>query len=568
MRWGKISWHLKWLGLISIFLVVFVSCNQKTSTKPPDSKTPPSDLYFGESVRVFSGTVANYDKAEAELFALPNIEFENDTIGTGKIAPDGKFNFELPKTITDDRFLESLTVLNDLFECELAISQPETRLQPGIFLYAKQGETYLGYLLEASSPKWVWGSFLGFAPFDPNETPIAEVGDAVILRTYAENDVTVKAKYCTIREISVSPFSLETTHISFDLNYKKGWNFTVVEVKAVNSETGNIKEVSLETRVPPKDVKWFFIPYSGTEPANCTEPLVIPDPNLELAIRNELDKQSADLSCADIELLNHLSASYGGISDLTGLQFAINLQFLDLGYNGVADISVLAGLTSLQYLDLEYNSVTDISPLTDLTNLQSLNLAKMNLSDLKALTGLINLQTLQLFRNNIDDISALSSLINLQNLRLYSNHVSDLSPLSALVNLQYLELHGNSINDISYLSGLANLQTLSLGNNNISDIKALSSLINLQNLSLNKNSIGDISSLKGLINLKYLGLEDNYVQDVQALVDNVGLGSKDRLSIYNNCLDLTKPPDSTNISILEARLVQIMYDPQKITGCP
>ena len=79
------------------------------------------------------------------------------------------------------------------------------------------------------------------------------------------------------------------------------------------------------------------------------------------------------------------------ISDLTGLDHAINLTELHLYNNSISDISAVAGLTNLMGLFLNNNSISDITAVTGLTNLVSLNLSYnmvFDLSPLVANTGL------------------------------------------------------------------------------------------------------------------------------------------------------------------------------------
>src|SRR5262249_53272663 len=84
-----------------------------------------------------------------------------------------------------------------------------------------------------------------------------------------------------------------------------------------------------------------------------SQPVNIPDPNLETAIRVALNKPSGQITDADMLTLTTLDASGRGITNLSGLEAAENLQTLNLSANfQISDISPLAGLTKLQNLDL------------------------------------------------------------------------------------------------------------------------------------------------------------------------------------------------------------------------
>ena len=301
------------------------------------------------------------------------------------------------------------------------------------------------------------------------------------------------------------------------------------------------------------------------EPNNSVD---IPDPNLRAEIERELGRTSiAPITAADMKSLATLDADRAGISNLTGLEAAINLTelrldandisdisallgltkltLLRLGNNPISDISVLSGLTNLTRLSLSHNSLADISVLSRLTNLTHLSLLDTGISDISVLSGLINLTHLWLHNNSISDISAVSGLPNLTLLWLGDNSISDISALSGLINLTELVLRQNSISDISAVSRLTNLTKLELGKNSLSDLSALSGLTNLTKLELNTNVISDLSALSGLTNLTSLGLNANAISDLSALS---GLTSLARLYLSkNNISDLSALSGLTNL---------------------
>ena len=167
-------------------------------------------------------------------------------------------------------------------------------------------------------------------------------------------------------------------------------------------------------------------------------PVNIPDANLRAAIAAELGKvPNAPITPDEMATLTVLEARDQGIRDLTGLEFATNLETLSLGENAETEINS--------------NDISNLSPLSGLTNLTTLNLN----------------------RNNVSDISPLASLTNLTWLVLWDNSASDLSPLSRLTNLAGLDLNGNGVSDISALASLTNLTWLVLMVNSISDISPL-----------------------------------------------------------------------------------------------
>ena len=178
----------------------------------------------------------------------------------------------------------------------------------------------------------------------------------------------------------------------------------------------------------------------------------VPDAALAALLRTILELAAdADITTADMEKLSTLDASSQGITDLTGLESAVNLESLFLDSNSIVDISPLASLTTLRYLSLEDNDISDVSPLSGLVNLVNLRINENNVSDLTPLAGLVTLTGLFVPDNDISDVSPLSSLVNLDFLSLENNSIVDVSPLANLVGLVKLYVIGNSIENAGVL---------------------------------------------------------------------------------------------------------------------
>ena len=260
----------------------------------------------------------------------------------------------------------------------------------------------------------------------------------------------------------------------------------------------------------------------------------IPDPNLRALLEEDLGKvPGATIAVEDMESLTYLFGFDAKIRDLTGLEFAINLDTLWLSHNVISDLSPLAGLTKLQDLDLDSNAITDISPLAGLTNLTDVSLGSNGIADISVLAGLTNLTDLRLSDNGIADISVLAGLTNLTDLWLGANAIVDISVLAGLTNLTYLYLLGNAVTDISPLAGLTNLTDLHLA----------------------FNAIADISPLVSLTNLNELWLQNNVISDLSPLVANMGLDRGDKVVVDDNPLSETSV--NTHIPALEDRGVRV-----------
>ena len=169
----------------------------------------------------------------------------------------------------------------------------------------------------------------------------------------------------------------------------------------------------------------------------------ITDLKLRAAIEDALGKApGAAITTTEMETLTELRAPNADISDLTGLEAAVNIQRLFLGHEYV----------SAEGRFINSNSISDLTPLVRLTQLAVLDLNRNAISDISALSGLTNLVVLWLGGNVITDISALSGLTNLVVLWLWDNNISDISPLVANRGLgtgEEISVSENPLNDTS-----------------------------------------------------------------------------------------------------------------------
>ena len=148
----------------------------------------------------------------------------------------------------------------------------------------------------------------------------------------------------------------------------------------------------------------------------------IPDPNLRTAIEEALGKENTaivSITAEDMATLTEINAVNKGISDLTGLEFATNLESLDLRGNPISDLLPLANLTKLRELSFSSAAVSDLSPLARLQELEELRAWSAIVSDLSPLKGLTKLRGLGFSHAPLSDLSPLSSLSGLSLSTLY-----------------------------------------------------------------------------------------------------------------------------------------------------
>ena len=183
----------------------------------------------------------------------------------------------------------------------------------------------------------------------------------------------------------------------------------------------------------------------------------IPDLNLGRSIREELGLPAeTPLTQLVMSQLTRLDAPEKQIENLTGLEHATNLKWIDVHQNNISDLKPLAKLTQLERLGLWINPISDLSPLTNLIQLRGLDLSGCNISDITPLANLTQLEWLTLAWNRlIEDLTPLANLTQLTRLDLSGNRIVDISPLASLTMLKELRIDNNRIVDYSPLDGLS-----------------------------------------------------------------------------------------------------------------
>jgi len=148
------------------------------------------------------------------------------------------------------------------------------------------------------------------------------------------------------------------------------------------------------------------------------------DANLEGAVRNELGIPSSPLTPGDLAGMTYLNASYRDITNLSGLEAAVDLEELDL-----------SGNVALQSL----------APLTFLSHLSILRLNDCELENLQFVVNLRALWSLEVRGNFITDLSPLPACSEMEYLDLYQNHLTEIGPLLELPSLNQVNVADNHL---------------------------------------------------------------------------------------------------------------------------
>ncbi len=285
-------------------------------------------------------------------------------------------------------------------------------------------------------------------------------------------------------------------------------NTGVIYLNVIDSQ-GNIKSSPFQIDI--------------TSQLPVSEPIIIPDKNLENVVRDTLGladnipiTQLNILKLTKLVVYNNLN-----IHDLTGLEHATHLHRLTIDNNPIQDMTPIVNLKQLKSVSLSYNQINNIPSLTEMKELTSLSLQGTHISDITPLSHLTQLTTLHISgqRINIDKLfSVLTELAILRELTLFDMKISDITPLAALTNLRNLGLSRNQISDITPLAALTHLRRLDITDNQIRDITPINKLIQLRQLFLDRNQIHDVETLAELKNLSELGLIENPIKDREPLL--------------------------------------------------
>ena len=231
----------------------------------------------------------------------------------------------------------------------------------------------------------------------------------------------------------------------------------------------------------------------------------MPDENLREVVITKINELGVSMTgtpkrpihpiyAGEMLFIKSLTAEDADIEDLTGLEYAKDLERLHLGNyyrevskpatpNRISDLTPLKDLTNLTHLDLRWNAVENLVPLRDLRNLTWLILERNVVENLDPLRDLRNLTYLNLQENKIIDISPLANLTSMKTLRLDNdyygfgtgdNKISDLNPLRNLRNLEGLRVSLNPVgSSIGVVRNFPKLKLLEIGCCGISNLRPL-----------------------------------------------------------------------------------------------
>lgn len=198
--------------------------------------------------------------------------------------------------------------------------------------------------------------------------------------------------------------------------------------------------------------------------ASAAEEVYFPDASFEAAVRDALGIPAPEpITDNDMLGLTYLYAPGCGITDITGVGYAVNITELNLPTNNLTVLPAeIGGLVHLTYLYLSANQLTELPPeMANLTVLQWLDVSSNPLQQFPAVIGsLANLQVLNLSATQLREAPAeVGNLTHLWYLNLSDNQLADVPPeVAGLTSLTSLWLQGNPLATPFYCRRLAEIR--------------------------------------------------------------------------------------------------------------
>ncbi|WP_240915999.1 InlB B-repeat-containing protein [Erysipelothrix sp. HDW6C] len=231
--------------------------------------------------------------------------------------------------------------------------------------------------------------------------------------------------------------------------------------------------------------------------------VTIPDEQLRIRIKRQLNLTLDDeITVARMKELTQISTiSYGDVSNLEGLQYAVNLegyitiQGTSTSRGHITDLTPLSQLTKITGLNLMYNDIEDLTPLSNLTNLTVLTITNNKVKSLHGLENLNKLEYLHVWSNQIESLDPLENITSLKDVILDQNKFTNLNGLRNSRNLERVKIVYGLVEDISGLENMESLTSVQIQGTNLADLTPLANAPKLTNLNVSHNKIVDFSPI-------------------------------------------------------------------------
>lgn len=334
--------------MLKQFWDVAVSIGNQTSAFVIEDTALELDLPAGLSLPELFGS------AQAANQVFGDLAPGETVTGEWVVRGDLPGNYQVPANATGDLKLGALSIpLVGGGSAEIEVTEPRIRVSavpsvPEVF----EGESFeLLVSVENLSPVPLNGVEIALDPLriENAEVVVGETLNRVIGTIPAEGEATVAFEL-----IPIVPAPLSV--------------LAALDVKGESQS----KDDPLVT--PMSDPKKFVIsipPLPDQQTAMTTSlgvtlsealPAINFEPALEAALRDILNKPTGDITADDLVGIIGMDLSGRGISDLSGLENAVDLENLNLSNNSITDVSLLEDFPSLASINLNGNPLDFLDP--------------------------------------------------------------------------------------------------------------------------------------------------------------------------------------------------------------
>ncbi|UCR89321.1 leucine-rich repeat domain-containing protein [Mycetocola spongiae] len=220
------------------------------------------------------------------------------------------------------------------------------------------------------------------------------------------------------------------------------------------------------------------------------ELVTIPDAVLRRAIAARIGAGNTEtLTRGQLRTVQSLTIKDAGLSDLTGLEYAANLDLLYIDNNQVSSLEPLRGLSVMRQITASRNPITDIAPLATLPNVNWLELNWTSISSLEPLRNNEKLSWLQIAYTNVTSLEPITGQATLTDINFQNTGISDLTPLAGIERLYSIAAPSAQISDLTPLTGLPRLNLLNVNYNHVTDLSMLDSWPNISTVGFGRQTV-------------------------------------------------------------------------------
>jgi Leucine-rich repeat (LRR) protein len=292
------------------------------------------------------------------------------------------------------------------------------------------------------------------------------------------------------------------------------------------------------------------------------------DPALAAAVRAQLGVSEDDeIDPNALAAVTMLMIDDVGITDLSGIECAVSLEYLFARDNQITDVAPLAALDVIEHVHVDGNEIVDLSPLSGHPNLFNLRAPNNLVTTVANVVDIPRLANLDVSDNPVSDLGQFSGLQQLVSLRIERTRVADLSALANLPRLDNVYVAGAALTSLASLPSLGKLTSLHAADNTIVDATCTASLPSLRELDLAGNQLTSAEGLsfETLRNGPLLVLDGNPLQGLQSL---------ERLALRRLSINEVGIADLTSLASIDGPLVGLsarsngIVDVTPITNIP